>query len=482
MKYILDHEGKPYRKFFEEIAAIPHESFHEKALSDYIVNFAKERGLWHHQDEVWNVIIHKPASAGYETHEPVMIQGHIDMVCVKTPESDHDFDVDPLELYVKDGFLRARGTTLGADCGHGISYMLAILDDDTLKHPPLECLFTVQEEVGIGGPKHLDYSLLHAKRMIATDSMGEGAPELSTTSVLGGRYQKSVAFEPVDAGDFYQVEIGGFAGGHAAVDINKGRGNAIKIAARAAFHLLEKAELRLCTFSGGTLKNNIPQQAEFVFWTKPEMQQTLPAVIDQLNQDLQQEFAKTDDMPCIRIRLTKPHSSALSLKQTKELVHWMMGIPSGTYLASPQEPAFPLTSRNLGTAILKERVFELGYMYRTSIASHIKMLFDEQAVLSELYGAVWEEEYQYPGYSVEPGTPMYETYAAVYRELSGKELTPIHIHAGTDVGTIIQGMGGTMDVVGIGPNTRKFHTPEEELELASYDRVYQYIINVLERL
>ena len=160
MKYILDHEGKKYRKFFEDICSIPHVSYNEKALSDYIVNFAEERGLWHKQDEVWNVIIKKPASPGYEEHEPVMIQGHIDMVGVKLPESDHNFETDPLPIYVEDGFIRSKGTTLGADCGHGISYMLGVLDDNSLKHPPIEALFTVQEEVGIGGPKHLDYTLL----------------------------------------------------------------------------------------------------------------------------------------------------------------------------------------------------------------------------------------------------------------------------------------------------------------------------------
>ena len=147
MRYVLDHEGKMYRKYFEDIASIPHESFNEKQLSDYIVDFAKKRNLWCHQDEVYNVIVKKQASKGYENHDPVIIQGHIDMVCVKTPDSKHDFDKDSLELYVENGFLKAKDTTLGADCGHGISYMLSVLDDDNLQHPPLECLFTVQEEV-----------------------------------------------------------------------------------------------------------------------------------------------------------------------------------------------------------------------------------------------------------------------------------------------------------------------------------------------
>lgn len=357
MKYILNHEGKLYRKFFEEIAAIPHESFHEKELSDYIVRFAEKRGLWHRQDEIWNVIVKKPAAPGYEDHAPVMLQGHMDMVCVKRPGSNHNFETDPLQLYTEDGFLRARDTTLGADCGHGISYMLSILADDELEHPPLECLFTVQEEVGVGGPKHLDYSCLSAKRLIFTDSMEEGKPELSTTSVLGGTYTKDVPLEPVSKDSlFFKIRAGGLAGGHAAVDINKGRANAVKILARAAYRLMKTQDIRICRFWGGTLKNNIPL--------------------------------------------------AMTKEDSRLLISWLLEIPSGTYAADPEDPSFPLTSRNLGTTelVAKENLarFTAGYMIRTSIKSHMEMLFDEMQILCGLFGARWEKEYDYPGYRTEP--------------------------------------------------------------------------------
>lgn len=526
MNYIFDHKGKPYRKFFEEIAAIPHESFHEKELSDYIAAFARERGLEYYQDDIWNVIIKKPASPGYEDHDPVMIQGHIDMVCVKTPESDHNFQQDPLQLYVEDGFLRAKDTTLGADCGHGISYMLAILDDRSLEHPPLECLFTVQEEVGVGGPKHLDYSPLTAKRLIFTDSMGEGKPELSTTSVLGGNFIKKAAFLPVPEGwNFFRLTAGGLAGGHAAVDINKGRGNAVKILARAAARLMKDAPLRICSFEGGTLKNNIPDKGELIFAApaqqmkvsepanpedmvkleisiKPE-EAANPANQDQtaepgtaiedvfqhrikdLEQAVRQEHEQIDPSPFLKLEPARQQEMALSAEDSKDVIYWLMEIPTGTYLASPEDPSFPITSRNLGTCNLTGSgtggLFTIGYMIRTSMKSHTELLFEEQRILADLFGAKWEKEYDYPGYRTEPGGPMYRVYEQVYRELTGKELEPIHIHAGTDVGTIIERMGG-MDVIGIGPNTYKFHTPEEALDLASYDRAYGYIVEVLKRL
>lgn len=573
MKYILNHEDKLYRKFFEDIASIPHESFKEKALSDYIVKFAEDRGLWHHQDQVWNVIIKKPASPGYEDHDPVMIQGHIDMVCVKTADSDHDFDTDPLELYVEDGFLRAKNTTLGADCGHGISYMLAILDDKSLKHPPLECLFTVQEEVGVGGPKHLDYSLLTAKRLIFTDSMGEGAPEMSTTSVLGGNFVKPVTFEaavqkggivgssnavasssavnssnaadsqsenaepsnaaglsrdtaeqsnasvsqsaahspnadilssdiapngsaaplsnsaasrnaailpsePASQAHFYKISVGGLAGGHAAVDINKGRANAVSILARTAYELMKAGDIKLCSFKAGTLKNNIPNTGEMVICTALS---DVSGAIAKMDANIKAEHKETDPAPFVKAEVVSAAERSLSVKTTAEIIRWVMEIPTGCYMASHDDASFPLTSRNMGTAELMEDKFVIGYMFRTSVKSHLEMLFDAQMVLCEIFGASWEKEYDYPGYVSEVGTPMYNTYETVYRQFTGKELKPIRIHAGTDVGSLIEGMGG-LDVIGIGPNTYKFHTPEEALDLASYDRAYRYITGVLEKL
>lgn len=478
MEYILDHEGKMYRKFFEDIASIPHESFKEKALSDYIVKFAEDRGLWWNQDEVWNVIIKKPASPGYEDHAPVMIQGHIDMVCVKTADSNHNFDTDPLQLYVEDGFLRAKGTTLGADCGHGISYMLSILDDKTLKHPPIECLFTVQEEVGIGGPKYLDYSLLTAKRLIFTDSMGEGEPEMSTTGVLGGSFIKEVVPEAAENDYFYKIYVGGLAGGHAAVDINKGRGNAIKIMARVLYELKKVGSVQVCSFTGGTMRNNIPNTGEMIICTDLD---DIKSIIDKMDVAIKVEHGKTDPDPFITVESAETENSALSIKDTKDIAGWLMQIPTGTYMTSTEDPAFPLTSRNMGTANLKGDKFIIDYQFRTAIEPHIEMMYDEQMVLCEVFGATWEKAFEYPGYVAEVGTPMYDTYEKVYKGYTGKELKPKHIHAGTDVGTIIKGMGG-LDVVGIGPNTYKFHTPEESLDLDSYDRAYKYMVGVLEKL
>ena len=480
MKYILDHKGKMYRKFFEDIAAIPHESFKEKALSDYIVKFAQDRGLWCHQDEVWNVIVKKPAYKGYEKHSPVMIQGHIDMVCVKTAESNHNFDTDPLELYVEDGFLKAKGTTLGADCGHGTSYMLGILDDKDLKHPPLECVFTVQEEVGIGGPKYLDYSLLTAKRLIFTDSMEEGRPELSTTSVLGGNFIKNIHFNKYEKQEnFLKISAEGMKGGHAAVDINSGRANAIKVISRLLYKIFKKTDIKICDIKGGTLINNIPNKAEVVFSCMNS--EPINDIINEMNTDLKLEFRDSDADIYVKLEKVDCCERYLDEETAGKIIEWLQLIPTGTYMSSPTEPDFPWTSRNLGTINIKDDKVIAGYQFRSSMKSHIDMLFDEQKILCAIFNIEWEEKFSYPGYVAEAGSPMYKVYEKVYEEATGKKLIDKHIHAGTDVGTIIKGMGG-LDVIGIGPNTYKFHTPDECMELESYDRAYQYIVKVLENL
>lgn len=480
--YILDHDGKMYRKFFEDIASIPHESYNEKQLSDYIVRFAEERNLWHKQDEVWNVIVKKPASPGYEDHAPVMIQGHIDMVCVKTPDSDHDFSTDPLQLYVDDeGFLRAKGTTLGADCGHGISYMLAVLDDTSLKHPPLECVFTVQEEVGIGGPKYIDYSLLEARRLIFTDSMEEGRPELSTTSVLGGDFEKTFALEKTAEGKGYRISVSGLSGGHAAVDINSGRGNAIKILARTIYGMMKETDVSIVSFNGGTMRNNIPYKAEAVVIVS-DSSFDVESYVDSFNKDVKFEFRKTETGLEISAEpVTETAAESLTIAHTQEIIGWLLEIPSGTVCTDPENHAFPWTSANLGTSEISSGKFTAQYQIRSSLKSHIPMLFSQVEILGRKFDVTWEEKFEYPGYVAEEGTPMYNTYDEVYFEMTGKHIVPKHIHAGTDVGTFIEKLGG-LDVVGIGPNTEFFHTPNECMELASYDRAYTYMTMVLERL
>ena len=234
MNYVLD-SSKAHHKYFEELCYIPHPPFQEKALSEYVIAFAKERGLWYYTDSLYNVVVKKPATPGYENAAPVMLQAHMDMVCEKTPEKVFHFETDPLQLQVRDGWVMATDTTLGADDGYGVAYMLAILDADDIPHPALECFFSVQEEVGIGGPRGMDYSQLSARRYINLDGVQEGSTNVSTANVIGGDFKRPIVMQE-NSKPCYTVHICGLSAGHASLNIVKDQANAVKLAARILFH------------------------------------------------------------------------------------------------------------------------------------------------------------------------------------------------------------------------------------------------------
>ncbi len=480
MNYVLDNNGKAYRRFFEEICAIPHESFKEKAISDYIVSFAKERNLWCYQDELWNVIVKKPASPGYEDHLPVMLQGHTDMVCEKAPGVDFDFDKDPLQLYVEDGYLKARGTTLGADCGHGVAYILAILDDTTLRHPPIEAFFSVQEEAGIGGPLGVDYSQFTAKRLVNTDIMFEGATYLSTANVVGGKFSAD-APQQENHDPTYSLRVSGCYGGHAAMDLWRDPANAIQITLRTIAQIRQKYTVRIVSLRGGTIKNNIPTDCELRFTCNETFDSTLAQIVSAVEQEVRGEFLSTDPDLHIHIENVSRAAMAVSVADSQRLLSLLSILPTGVCQRSLSVENFALSSRNLGTVSLEDSLLTVGYMFRSNYYPRLDAMMNEVLPAAELLGAKYHEEYRYYGYTVDKDAPMNQIFAEVYHEFTGKQLQYLYIHGGTDAGTIMHGMHG-MDVVCIGPNTENIHRPGERLDIASFDRTYQYFVEFLSRL
>lgn len=483
MNYILNHNGKPYLRFFEEISAIPRLSFQEQKISDYIVQFAKDRGLWCYQDDLWNVIVKKPASPGYEDHAPVMLQGHTDMVGEKVPGSKHDFTRDPLELYVEDGWLKAKDTTLGADCGHGISYMLAILDDSTLKHPPLECFFSVQEEAGIGGPRFVDYSQFTAKKLINTDQMFEGATYASCSNVVGGYFVQPEKLGTA-SGNLFEVKVAGLYGGHAAMNIYRDQANAIKLVSRVLYQILKQGSVSIAQLEGGTIKNNIAEECcvEF-FCSLPE--RTIQEIVKSVEDAAKAEYSETD--PELYISLKQSARQAIPVvtsESSRQMVELLCALPTGAYHRSVQIQNFVWTSRNIGTVHLDKGTgeFRVGYMFRSGRLSQIDLLLDETFLTASRFQAHYDEEYRYYGYTIDPEkSPLTQQYKTLWESMYGTDFKYLYIHGGTDAGTIMHGMKG-MDVLSIGPNTVEFHRPGERVELASFDRTYRCLLALLEQL
>ncbi|MHB1394109.1 MAG: beta-Ala-His dipeptidase [Clostridia bacterium] len=480
MKYVLNHEGKPYYKYFEDISAIPRVSFNEKGISDYLVQFAKDRGLWWYRDDLWNVIIKKPASPGYEDHPTVMVQGHTDLVGEKAPDSNFNFDTDPLELYVEDGWLKAKDTTLGADCGHGVAYMLALLDDNTLQHPPLEFFFSVLEEAGIGGPRHIDYSLFSAKKLINTDVMFEGATYVSTANVVGGDFIKRVSMVK-NSKPAFAVKVAGLYGGHAAMNMYREQACAIKVAARVLYHFMKEVKINLASITGGTIRNNIAEECAAVFTCEEKYFDRMKEIADAVMAEAKAEHAVSDPGLYITLNPVDSPEEAMDDISSKGVIDLLNVLPSGTYMRSLVRNNLVITSRNMGNVNLEDDVLKIGYMFRSAMKSQIADLMDQTLIIADRFGALYVEDYRYSGFTTDGNTPLNNLWKEVYKEATGKDLTLLAIHGGTDVGTIVEGMNG-MDVISIGPNTINVHRPGEALELASFDRTYGYLKTILSRL
>jgi dipeptidase D len=488
----MDHRGKPPRKFFEDICAIPHETFNEKAISEYLLQFAESRKLWCYRDDLWNVVIKKDASPGFEDHPAIMLQAHTDMVCVKTPESDFDFKTDPLKLYVEDGWLKAKDTTLGADCGHGVAYMLAVLDDNSLKHPPLECFFSVQEEVGIGGPKHIDYALFKAKKLINFDIFDEGLSWISTTAVNGGNFIRKIRLQPNQKPAF-KVSVGGGVGGHGALDIGRDQLNAIKVCAGYLYTLMKEMHIELVSIDGGTARNNIPGTCDAVFTCDGFCADRVRRLAETLSERVKKDYAGTDPGAFVSVAPAETGGKSMEDLSTKSVVELLLLLPSGVrmrrfmsnglgLIVKKQEgDGLVVTSRNLGVVSLKDDVLTIGYMFRSAINSQIEELMNESLLIADRYGAVWDMAYEYAGHTYSEDAPLHRLWNEVYREATGNDVKGVAAHVGTDVGTIAQNIPG-LDVMTMGPNTIGIHKPGEMMEIASFDRTYEYLKTILSRL
>ena len=479
MNCVLDHTFLP-EKYFEEITKIPHGSFHEKPLSDYLADFAQEHGLRYKQYPNWNVIIYKPASPGYEDHEPVMLQGHIDMVCEKEPGYEHDFEKDPLTLYVTDdGFLHAKGTTLGADDGVAVAYMLAFLEDDTLPHPPLECVFTVQEEVGLLGAAGLAFEDISAKRMIGLDDMGGSTCYVSACGCQFMQLDASLSRSACDLAG-YKFTVGGLEGGHSGTCINKERGNALKIAARTMYEICRKYDVRIETFDGGSKDNAIPVQCEVVFGSDADKAE-LDQLIEKMQSSLLAELEFSD--PAVFITLDPAECGpAFSMEDSRKLVELLYILPDGFRHKSLKIEGLTTVSENLANI----RTDSDGHVVirsfpRSEIESYLDLMQDEYEILSKAYGFKLTCDNRAPGWSFRQDSKIRASIFKAYHEVTGGEMKMISEHGGLEGGYICGGIPG-IDIVMCGPYVDGFHTPRERLDLASFRTTYEVLKLALKEL
>ncbi len=468
--------------FFEEISAIPRGSGNEKGISDYLVKFAKDRNLWVHQDEAYNVIIKKEGSEGAKDKEPVMLQGHIDMVCDKLAGVEHDFEKDGIDLVVKDGVLSANGTTLGADNGVAVALMMMVLDDDDIKHPPVECVFTTEEEVGLNGAQALDKSLITARTMINMDSEDEGVATISCAGGLRIQFTRPVKREAAE-GSLLSIKIEGLLGGHSGMDISKERQNANLLMARMADHLMRNTDGRLVTFAGGTKDNAITRECEasFIYANKEEAEKA-----EKLSCALAEVMADeiTSDEPDFACEISLEEgriASAIPAEDAKAFIGAIRLAPNGVFSRNMKMDGFVVTSSNMGVVKADEDSLMIVVSPRSSVASLQENTKDRFQTLADTFGFTAEYSGEYPGWSFVEKSRIREVFIESYRELFGKELKVEAIHAGLECGLFSEALPG-LDAIAVGPTLYDVHTPDEHVPLDSFERFYELLKDVLARL
>ena len=467
--------------FFEDISAIPRGSANEKAISDYLVAFAEERNLWYHRDALFNVIIKKPASAGAKEKPAVMLQGHTDMVCEKLAGVAHDFTTDPLDLIIKDGVLSANGTTLGGDNGAAVACMLAILDDDTLTHPALECVFTTQEEIGLNGAEALDKSLLSARTMINLDSEDEGVATVSCAGGLRFGLTRPITRSKKE-GMLLHLEATGLLGGHSGTDINKEHQNANLLMARMINHLFHNTDALLVDFNGGTKDNAIPRETSAtLFYSDEVAAKNAENLALALSADFSSEICPYE--PAFQFLVSTENGTAdvISAEDGKAFITEMCLAPNGVQFRNMNLDGFTVTSLNLGIAATDETSASLVFAPRSSVATLMSALKEKLCLLAETFGFEVSMHGEYPGWSFAEVSPIRDVFVQSYKELFHDDLKIEAIHAGLECGLFSDAIPG-LDAIAVGPTIRGCHTPDEHLPLDSFERFYELLTDVLKKL
>jgi len=464
--------------FFEEICGIPHGSRNEKLISDYLVNFAKERGLKYIQDEANNVVIFQDGTCGYEDHQPVIIQGHMDMVCEKDASCPIDMATEGLDVTHDGRCVFAKGTTLGGDDGIAVAYALALLDDTSIPHPPLEVVITTDEEVGMLGAATIDLSELRGRTLINIDSEDEG---IFTVSCAGGA--KATINLPEERRSVYgpciRLTVDGLKGGHSGVEINQNRANANKIMGEFMGRIQNLMPLCLTSFSGGSKDNAIPRSCQA---TMVAMGIGLERIND-IAQKLQDEVRATYDEPDATVQAFDVDAlggNALTTECTAKVIALLNSVPNGVQKMSADIEGLVQTSLNLGIAKLGKGM-NLTFSVRSSVNAEKEELLQKLRDMANFYGAAYSQMGEYPAWEYKADSKLRDLMVKTYTDMFGKAPEVVAIHAGLECGLLSEKLPG-LDCVSIGPQMHDIHTSREKLEIASTERTWKFLLEVLKAL
>ena len=465
--------------YFAEICKVPRPSKKEEKIIAYLQNFAKEQGLESKTDEAGNILIKKPATPGKENLKTVILQSHIDMVCEKNSDSTHDFLNDPIETYIDGEWLKAKGTTLGADNGIGMAAQLAVLAANDIEHGPIECLFTVDEETGLTGAFALKEGFMDGDILINLDSEDEG--ELFIGCAGGANTTAEFAYEEIDAPQdyfFFNVAIKGLTGGHSGDDINKNRANANKLLNRFLSQLAEKYDLYLCEIDGGNLNNAIPREARALCAVPMKHKEDVRIDMNIYTAEIENEFSVTE--PNLRTELgsESPCAKAIDRDTVARLLKTIYAVHHGVYAWSQDMPGLVETSSNLASIKMVDGKIKVVTSQRSSILSSRKDMSEVVRSAFLLGGAEVTTGDGYPGWKPNPASPILKVAIESYKRLFGVEPKVKAIHAGLECGLFLEKYPH-LDMFSTGPTLRGVHSPDERMHIPAVDKFWQHLLDVL---
>lgn len=470
--------SKQVLSIFDEITKIPRESGHEELITAYLLDYAERLGLEAKRDEIGNVVIIKEAAPGFEKRPTIVLQSHSDMVCEKNEGVEHDFSKDPIKYEIEDGWLIAKDTTLGADCGIGVAAQLAVLGSD-LKLGRIEALFTVSEETGLYGAKALKPGFITGKILINLDSEDEG--ELFVGCAGGMDTTARLAYTPVGIGEgrkAFAVKVAGGIGGHSGDDIDKGRANAVQLLARFLYTCLGE-DFLLCSFLGGNKRNAIAREASAVIAVTDDMAERMKKAFGDFVSDIQGEFSVTDPGLYGSFEEVEMPESAIDPESAGRLLRSLVSVAHGVLGMSPDIKGLVETSTNLASVKLeKPGLIRIGTSQRSSVTSERDAAAAKVQAAFELAGAEVTHESEYPGWKPKMDSPLLKRCVASYKGLFGHEPVVRAIHAGLECGLFLD-IYPELDMISFGPTLRGVHAPGERLELASLDKFVAFLQDIL---
>lgn len=477
MKILKNINPQNVFRFFEEISAIPRGSGHNDEIKEYCENFAKERNLKYISDNAGNVIIFKDASKNCMSEEPVIIQGHLDMVWEKDETSNINFETDGLELAVDGDFVYAKGTTLGGDDGIAVAMCLALLDSDDICHPPLEIVFTADEEIGMLGAVALDCSNLKAKRMINLDSEAEGTLWVSCAGGVRADIALSVDFEE-NNNDAYRITVSGLHGGHSGAEIHKGYANANKVMGRVLDLLRKKIDFSIVEINGGTMDNAITRDCVCVIKSESaDITKAVSEIFDEICVD----YKSADPDILISAVSADSENKSMSAESTERVTNLLNELPSGVIAMSKEIEGLVETSLNLG--ILKTEAESVVYSFalRSGVDAEKDKLSERVGAIADKYSCKAVFYSEYPAWEYKKESQLREIMSSLYKDMYGTEMTVTAIHAGLECGLFCGKIKG-LDCVSFGPDMFDIHTPQERLSISSTERMWKFLLRVLENI